>query len=278
MRRHTITFAFAMAAACSSDSEKGNVSFTTWGEEYIEDEIPAADVADGWVIRYNKFLVNIGPVKVADTSGAIGGQMATSKLFDQTKKGVKAVVTLKDLEAKNWTRVSYEIAPVAADTDATNASDADKTLMIAGGYSVYVDGTATKGAVTKNYKWGFNHTTVYDRCEGEVSGKSTEGVVVTNGGTDEPQLTIHGDHLYYDDLQSKDAVVRFDNIADADANMDGNVTLEELAAVKLASLPAANGPYGVGNQQINDLGTYVAALSRTVGHYRGEGECFASAK
>jgi len=49
------------------------------------------------------------------------------------------------------------------------------------------------------------------------------------------------DHLYYDDLQAKDAQVRFGNIAAADADND-------------------------------------AALSPTIGHYRGEGECFASAQ
>ena len=62
-------------------------------------------------------------------------------------------------------------------------------------------------------------------------------------------------------------------------NDDGEVTLEELATVKLAAIPTANGPYGTGSAAgINDLRDFVEALSRTVGHYRGEGECIASAK
>jgi hypothetical protein len=55
--------------------------------------------------------------------------------------------------------------------------------------------------------------------------------------------------------------------------------MEELTRVKLAAIPRENGPYGTGSAAgINDLGAFVTALSRTVGHFRGEGECFASAE
>ena len=153
--------------------------------------------------------------------------------------------------------------------------------MIQGGYSLYVEATATKGAVSKSYKWGFQTATLFDRCKAaNVDGKDgVDGVVVKNGITDTVELTIHGDHLYYDDLQSIDAKVRFDNIAAADVNMDGDITLEELATVKLAAIPKGSGPYGTGSAAgINDLRQFVEALSRTVGHFRGEGECFASAQ
>lgn len=269
--------------ACSNDDSEGSgkVEFSTWGEEYIEQGIPADDVEDGWSIRYRKFLVVIGSVRIADASGAVGSEMKTSKLFDMTKPGVKPVVTFDGVPAKAWTHVSYRVSPISGDSALAGASEADKQLMASGGFSIYVDAVATKAGATKTFSWGFRTDTLYDRCEGELGGKKTEGVVVTNGGTDQPQITVHGDHLFYDDLQAEEAKVRFQNIADADRDGDGTITLEELASVKLASLPSdkSKGSYGTGSATgINDLSTFVTALSRTLGHFRGEGECFASSR
>lgn len=266
---------------CSSDDEKGNVRFTTYGEDFIEHEIPASEVEDGWTIAYDRFLVVFHDIEVAEREGASPTvTMAGSKVFNQKVAGDKTIADFPDLPAKAYTHVSYRIAPATNETElGQGATEDDKAWMVSNGYGVYVEGKATKGDRSKSFKWGFSLDTLYDRCKGMVSGKDTDGVVVTNGGTDVVELTIHGDHLYYDDLQSKDAKVRFENIANADANDDGEVTLDELAQVKLAAIPAENGPYGVGSAaHVNDLRAFVEALSRTVGHFRGEGECFASAK
>ena len=100
---------------------------------------------------------------------------------------------------------------------------------------------------------------------------------MTNGGVDTVELTIHGDHLYYDDLQSPNAKRRFDAIADADKDMDKTITQDELTAEKLVAIDPMKGAYGTGAaSDVDDLGAYVRALSRTVGHFRGEGECFAT--
>jgi len=276
MKSAIVALAVVACAVACNDAGEGRVEFTTWGEDYIESEIPAEDFADGWSVRYSKFLVVIGNVKVADASGAVAAEMTGAKLYDFTKPGVKPVVTFAGLEAKTWDRVSYEIAPARNDVEPVDATDADKASMIGGGYSIFVEGTASKGAEQKKFAWGMKTSTIYDRCEGELSAKSTVGVVITNGGTDRPQLTIHGDHLFYDDLQAGDAKLRFDSFARADADGDGNVTLDELAAIKLASIPKENGPYGTGSASgIHDLAAFVTALSRTIGHFRGEGECFA---
>jgi hypothetical protein len=49
------------------------------------------------------------------------------------------------------------------------------------------------------------------------------------------------------------------------------VTLDELRAIKLSDITV--GTYGTGSADINDLGAFVEALSQTLGHFRGEGEC-----
>lgn len=266
--------AVVCATACSSNDSvgSGSVAFSTWGEDYIEQGIPAADFEDGWSVTFQRFLIVIKDVKV---EGA--GVLATGRVLDMVKPGVKTLGRLEGLEAKPWPRVSFQIGPIAAgDALGDGATDADKKLLVDAGASVHVEGTATKGASTKTFSWTFAAPTLYDRCQGEKDGKTTEGVIVTNGGTDEVQLTIHGDHFFYDDLQADTAKLRFDALAKADADGDGTITLEELAAVRLATIPKEDGPFGTGSAAgVDTLRDFVTALARTLGHFRGEGECHA---
>lgn len=271
----------ALGSACGEDDGEGTATFTTYGEDFIEKEIPAEEIEDGWSVTFERFLVVIGEVSVAEGGAAPAARMAGSKLFEMKRAtGDKLVTRFERVPAKAYDRVSYAIAPAGASTElGDGASDADKQLMIAGGYSIYFEATATRGAASKRMAWGFTTSTLYDRCTSVESGKETDGIVVTNGGTANAQLTIHGDHFFYDDLQSESAKLRFDNLAAADANDDGTLTLEELGAVKLAALPAGSGPYGTGSAAgVHDLRAYVEALSRTLGHFRGEGECLSRAR
>ncbi len=269
----------AVAACSSSDDGTGAVSFSTYGEDYIEKEIPAADVADGWTVRFTTFLVVLGDVSVAESATAApAARMPKPKIFDVHRPGPKLVFAASGVPARAYPHVSFVIGPQAAAADlGDGVTEAERKRLVDGGYGMLVSGTASKGDVTKRFTWGFRGTTLYDRCEGDLAGKTTPGVLVQNGGTDQAELTIHGDHLFYDDLQAPEAKLRFDNLAGADANADGEITLEELGAVRLATLSPESGPYGTGSAAgVNDLRAYVEALSRTVGHFRGEGECFAA--
>jgi hypothetical protein len=270
-----LTTAFFLGCGTEAPAGTGSVSFATWGEDYIEKEIPAAAFEDGWTVKFTKFFVVLGNVRVADGTGKVGGQMETTKLIDHHTPGVKSVITFDNLAAKPWTDVSYSVRPPEMTTSlGEGATAADLMMMTTQGYSVYVEGSAEKGATTKTFRWGFSAPTVYAKCKGDKDGREIDGVLVTNGGTDDVELTIHGDHFFYDDLQSPDAALRFDAIASADTNNDGDITLAELTAKKLVDLDPSMGGYGTGNlADVNDLGAFVTALSRTLGHFRGEGEC-----
>lgn len=270
MKKLSLLCAFVLVA-CGGG--KGSVAFTTWGEEFIEEGIPVdsnevTGFVDGWSVKYSKFLITLGEVTVAAHDGRSAGQMTGSKVFDLTLKGPVPVVEFNNISAERWDHVSYAIAPSSESTTG-NAAAADVAMMHSKGYSVYVEATATQGSASKTIKWGFATSTDYQHCEQAESG---DGVVVPTGGTDRVQLTIHGDHLYYDDLESADAKIRFQAMADADGNSDGEVTLEELATVNLTSLPL--GTYGTGGAgNIKTLRDFVTALTHTLGHFRGEGEC-----
>lgn len=291
IRRRMATGVLVTAVACSSTTEdadgKGTVTFTTWGEEYVEQGIPPTDtdgtvvVEDGWTIAFDKLLVVISEIAVAEEGKPPAATLAASKLFDMHVPGEKLVASFPDLPGKAYPHVSWAISPATSATElGAGATDADRAMMAEKGYSIWLSATASKGAVSKRLAWGFTTNTLYERCKAEQEGREVDGVVVTNGGSDSVQLTIHADHFFYDDLQSADAKVRFDAIADADADADGEVTLDELAAVELADRSKIEaGPYGTGSAAgVHDLRAFVEALSRTIGHFRGEGECLTRAR
>ncbi len=256
--------------ACGRGS--GSLNVTTYGEDFIEKEIPASAFEDGWSVKFSRFLVTLGEVRIAAHGGEVAAESKGARVFDVHKPGPTTLERFSGLPASDWDAVSYAIAP-SASAEAGNASAEDVALMKQGGYSVYVQGVATKGTETKRFSWGFALDTLYEKCEHPDLG---EGVTVPDGGEETVQLTIHGDHLFFDDLQSPDAKMRFDALAAADklgiVGADGEITLEELAQVDLTQLPL--GQYGTGGaSNVRNLRDFVTALVRTVGHYRGEGEC-----
>ncbi len=272
-------FSLATLVACGSDDGEdgsGSATFSAWGEEFIEQGIPAEELEDGWSVKFEQFLISLGGISVHDRAGK-GSELAGNWLLDLVQPGPHELGTL-DLTAKAWPLVGYAVRPVGSSTEAhESATDDDLELMQKGGYSVYVSGTATLDDVTKTFAWGFTNGTEYSDCVSEIDGKEVEGIIVPNGGDAKVQLTIHGDHFFYDDLASADAVPRFAPIAAADANDDGEVTLDELDAVALVEIE--EGTYGTGSaSHIDDLGAFVRALTRSIGHFRGEGHCVEAAR
>jgi hypothetical protein len=286
LKRALVTACLGLSTACSSDPTSsggtGTETFTTWGEDYIETGIPAdpdgqVGFVDGWTLHYDKFLVNFHEITVADADGHVAGKPESSYFVDNTKVGRKELVTYADLDAKAYEKVSYQIKPAVADATVVSGDDADLTMMVDEGYSIYVQGSAHKDDVTKTFHWGFTTATQYEDCHHEEDGKDTLGVVVTNGSTDTSELTTHGDHFYYDRLQASPdpeikTSLRFDEKAAADdapnGNADGEITLTELS-----KLPIDVTRYDPSGLRAPTVGAFVTSLARTIGHFRGEGEC-----
>ena len=283
-----IGFWVAMGCSDPTSTGKGTERFTTWGEEFIEEGIPAADGSsgfiDGWSVKYQKFLVNFHEIVVADAASSVAAKLDRSRFVDNTRPGEKELVTFSELEAKAYTLVSYEIKPAVADAQIVAGADPkDLAMMVREGLSVYVEGEATKPdpddakkTLSKTFHWGFKTQTLYTDCHSEENGISTQGVVVTSNKTDTSQLTTHGDHLYYDSLQSgenaKPTALRFEEKAQADdgenGNGDGDIALHELCRENIDT--DVYNPSGLPGSTIGD---FVISLARTIGHFRGEGEC-----
>ena len=237
-------FLAALLAGCAGES---TVAVSIYGEAFIEEEIPADEVADGWAIQFTTFLVAVDGIAVE------GEPLSGAFVFDLSQPSGGAGHDVGGVAGPDGPLlVDYRIGPVAS-AEAGNTTSADVDFMTSNGYSVWAEGTATRGGETIAFAWPFTTDTTYVACEAE--------------GT--AQLTIHADHLFYDDLDLPEPNVVFDLIASADANDDGEVTPEELAAVDIR----AEAAYGVGSRDITDLWAFIAAQTRTLGHINGEGHC-----
>jgi hypothetical protein len=251
-----LTAAFSLAG-CDDARGEGTLRVSIYGEAFIEEEIPADAFIDGWRAQFTRFLVAV------DEIDADGEPVPGQHVFDlsQSSGGDGHDVAMLAMPAGTVETLSYRIAPAGAGAEVGNATDADVAILRDGGWSIWVEGTAERGAETKTFEWGFATSTRYSPCE--------TGQTLEDGGTATSQITIHADHLFYDDLDSEAPNVAFDLVAAADADTDGAVTLDELAATDITG----ESRYQVGSRDIADLEGFIAAQTSTLGHIDGEGHC-----
>ncbi len=270
MRQALTPLVCSFVLATGGCAGSGNLSLSTYGEDFIEAEIPAAFFADGWTVSFDRFLVSFAAATVADAADVEAAALSTPTIMDLKAPGPIVIEDFGTLPAQRFDNVSVVVAP-DADAVAGSASADNSSALIDGGHSVLVQGSASKGDDTATFTWAFDTATLYAGCETEEDG---QGVVVRADEDNEVQLTIHGDHLFYDDLASEDAVLRFDAIFAADgadgSAADGDISEAELQAVDLTSLPIDQ--YGNAGAA-ETLFDFINALSRTLVHLNGEGEC-----
>jgi hypothetical protein len=246
----------ASLPACDPQDGEAMLRVHIYGEEFIEDKIPADVLVDGWELDFAVFLVAVSDI-AADEEPLNGAY-----LFDLTASSGGAGHSVGEIivPAGTTAHLNYRLAPVSS-FDGGNATTEQRSIMTDGGYSMYVEGTATRGNESKSFAWGFSQDTAYTHCHIDRE--------LSDGESDDVEITIHADHLFYDDLDSETPNVAFDIMARADANGDGTVTADEMAAVDITG----EARYQVGSRPIDDLWNFVVAQTATVGHIDGEGHC-----
>jgi hypothetical protein len=258
-----LTLAIALAACGGGDDDRapGTLAVTIYGEEFAEEGIPADVFSDGWSIRFDKVLLSVGAVTAAVGEDEPDLEAADYRIWDLARpsRGDGFEIASAEVPGGAYDHIGFRVAP-SADAAAGNASADDVELMIDGGYSLHVGGTAEKDGDSLSFAWGFAGATSYRECE---------GISVVDGGDHITTLTIHMDHLFYDDLFSAEPLVSFDLVAQADADSSGDVTMDELAAVSIATQER----YQVGSTGIDNLRDFIDYQTSTVGHIDGEGHC-----
>jgi hypothetical protein len=262
----SLTSVALLAGACTDDAP-GTITATVYGEDFIEEGIPADAFGDGWAVSFDKFLVSIGGV--AAKAGERGREVGDPGFYlvdlAQASGGEGHELATFAAPAGTYDHYGYRLAS-SADAAPVNVDAAAAAAMKAAGYSIWLAGSATNGAATKTFDWGFTLKLTHAHCD--VSEK-------IDGGAATMQATIHADHFFYDDAVSEEPGVAFDLVAASDDDGDGAVTLDELELTDLR----AETRYQVGSNKAPDgsdivnLRQYIEYQATTLGHINGEGHC-----
>jgi hypothetical protein len=254
LTKASVALATLLLPAC--EGGEGELKVTIYGEAFIEDSIPAEVFADGWSVTFDRFLVVVRDVAADDHP------LPGTFVFDlaQPSSGGHDVGTVV-MPAGTVSDLAYRIAPLRAETVAGNTDSDDVALLRGGPFSLFLSGTAMRDDEVVRFSWGLATDTAYGPC--------TTNMEVEADRSATSQITVHGDHMFYDDLDSPTPNVAFDLIASADADGDGDVTEAELRLVDISSEER----YQVGSRDITDLWTFLEVQSTTLGHIDGEGHC-----
>ncbi len=262
MRRFLSASLVALGSLCGACADDGpaTLRIAAHGEEFVEDRIPAEVLVDGWEIAFTRFVVAFAEV---DADGeALEGTFVVD--LAQGSSGTGHELGMLTLPAGGRPTIGYRIAPLV-DGALVDGAEADVAMLVDEQASMWVEGHGTKDGRTVRFAWPFDTEVTYARCQ-----SSTE---LAGGETRSSMLTIHADHLFYDDLESEEPNVAFDIVASADVNGDDEVSVPELWERDITGETR----YQVGSRDdILDLWTYMEALATTVGHIDGEGHCEAA--
>lgn len=189
--------------ACAGGGE-GEIEVRAWGEGFIEEGIPAAELVDGWAISFTRFEVELRDVSVAG-------------------------VEVGDTQTLDLTQASEGRGQLVGRATAPTGEYEDGRYTIA---QAIVEGEASQGESTKSFSWTFSEAVAYADCEAVTE--------IPRDGVGEFQITVHADHLFYDSLASEEPGLAFGPLAAADADDDGVITQAELEAAGLGAYDPGN--------------------------------------
>lgn len=265
-------------------------------------------IRDGWQVRFERYVISIGRVRLRYASDASVQASDDDVLVIDLRalpgSGLSAW-SFDDLRAGRWD--FFYSTPSArsgarhdsvSEADFERLQDNDWTYLIVGQLTreegrscppahlaspteaATVAGENAAGDTCYEnpeiaFSFGVSAETEYGPCE--VDG--VPGVSVASGGAQTVAATIHGDHLFFNGFPEADegGILRLAQwLADADLDLDGAVTSDELSSIVPADLPELDSRFQLGGAPLNpidNLWTYVRAQLMTQGHMDGEGEC-----
>ncbi|MCA9581212.1 MAG: hypothetical protein KC416_05420 [Myxococcales bacterium] len=279
----------AMLAGCDDtpgSGAQGTVVVLLEAEESIaEGLVPGEELentVDGWTVTFDKYLVAIGPVHLAQGT-AREVESEDVRVVDLAKLGPAGVelTRFSGVDTGTWDRFTYDTPHAADAVPDDDVSMDDYDAMVDGDWTYLIEGEASDGTNTVAFRFGVPAETTYGPCEAE---EGSPGVTVVEMGQTTVSVTIHGDHLFFNGFPSGAEIVerRAQWLWDADqlGNADGMVDADELKGISgsdLATLFPLTGDvqYFLAGSPvpIEDAWDFVRGQMHTVGHFQGEGEC-----
>jgi len=278
----------AMSVACgnaegsnnsmsSAGDSFSNVNFLVAAGQGVAGIVPgknAPDIADGWLVSYEKVLVTIGGVQaVRDEQVALG---ETTHFVDLMRVGARGTqVSTTQVSPGEYTALEFSIVPPSEKSGLIEVTETDHDIMLKNGYSIYIEGvmtsesgqscspedpTACVPAPKVSFKWGLTTTARFADCADFSAFEWSDTQVV---------LTLPMDHWLLTSFAAaaEDAPRRAQWIADADLDGDGETTLAELQAVAASDLFRSDLGYDLGAAPIpiTTAHDFLEARVRTMG-------------
>jgi len=236
-----------LLAACAQADLPMN--FVAWGEDAAAEGIPASAFVDGWEVTFSEVAIGFGHIHLTNPNN--GNEFAES-------------------DEEQVVELAGEASPVAMRAINTVSGRQDLTFELSeieAGETHHFVGEGTLGDQTVGFNLHFDVPVVYDLCTNGADG--SQGIVGEENGTVE--LTAHLEHLFFNSLGTEEAQLAFQAIADADANMDGTVTNDELAAVSVDDIG-----YETSGADVANLDEFIAYALIPAIHLNGGGVCRAT--
>lgn len=199
--------------------------------------LAATEVADGWTVTYTKFLVAVGTFEFS-RPGATEVEYEQLAVIDLLAANAEVVLGEAAIYS-GVSELSFTLPPASSRFQpVAPATDDDRDLMADGGYALYVEGTIGREdgltcigqdpplctpAPTIAFAWGITGGAKITDCP---------PVVVDDDDVVDRVLELPGDRWFRTNFNVAGAappIRRAQWIADADANRDGETTLDELA-------------------------------------------------
>jgi hypothetical protein len=239
------------AAGCLPDDNRptpGSVQVNVEGSEELLEPVASAD---GWTITVERLLVGLGTVELHGTGCTIYDQAYYSRLFDfavplPPPHKLALVYGLGDCTLEFRMRAPHPNAVLGpgvqqADIDAMRIelyTDYDDEPQRA---SVWVRGRATREDVEKQFEWEFRRRYNFKECPPGPEGQPGSALPIAAGDALEQTVVVDGSELFRVGT-AEDEQLEFEPFSLADADGDGEITLDELAEASApAVMPAAEG-------------------------------------
>lgn len=243
------------ASADDSAMGKGTLEFRANGEDFVRQGFTTKD---GWEISFDNVLVSLADVTAYQTDPPFDAEAGTKlEAKEQVSVGEPVVVDLAEGGENAETILVSEVDAPAGRYNALSWEMVPATSGPAEGYSIFMQGTATKDGETLPFTIGISEELTFT-C-GDFVGDARKGIL-DEGDMADIESTFHFDHLF----------------GDAGAPMDDDINTGALGFEPLAAM-AEGGEVNVDSASLQenlseeDYATFMNILP-SLGHV-GEGHC-----
>jgi hypothetical protein len=212
--------------------------------------------ADGWAVTFDRVLVAIGAVRLGDTCLTYTEPDYDRVLDVTTKSQQKLSITY----AVGTCSFGFRVMPPSSDALlGDGVTEEDKTALRIPGQDAYVPrggiayslvGHATRGDVRKSFQLQFRPRVRYQNCT--LTADGGDPVDLPSQASVTYDIRIEAEAVLRDDVDAA-AALRFEPFANADQNGDGQITLDELRGVPIATV-RDGGAFEAGTYDIDDAG------------------------